>query len=211
MARWRPRKTHQTMANRPSEIAPAPASSGAKSSKDPTAAGKRWRLQPWWPIFLVVMLANYMVTQLFFGEPSSIAIPYSFFKQQVEAGNVKDVSSVGDSIQGRFKTTVTYPVEQSPPATSNTPASPPGDRSKARTSTEFKTQRPTFADQDLERRLEEKGVVTQAVDENASSWFKLLVGFGPTLLLIGAFLWISRRAAAAAGAGLFGLGRSRAK
>jgi cell division protease FtsH len=38
----------------------------------------------------------------------------------------------------------------------------------------------------------------------------LLVGFGPTLLLIAAFVWMSRRAAAAGG-GLFGLGRSRAK
>src|SRR3954453_5113581 len=189
------------MANRPNDEAAPLSSSGAKPSKYPTAAGMRWRLQPWWAIFLALMLANYLVTQVFFAEPSSIAIPYSFFKQQVEAGNVKDVSSVGDSIQGRFKTTVTSPVEQPPPATSNTPASPPGDRSKARTSTEFKTQRPTFADQDLERRLEEKGVVTQAVDENASSWFKLLVGFGPPLLLIGVFLWISRRAAAAAGAG----------
>jgi len=159
----------------------------------------------------VLILANYTVSQLFFGEPSSIAIPYSVFKQQVEAGNVRDVSSVGDAIQGRFKTTVTYPAEQPPGPPASTPASSPGDRSKARTSTQFKTQRPTFADQDLERRLEEKDVVIQAVDENASSWFKLLVGFGPTLLLIGAFLWISRRAAAAAGGGLFGLGRSRAK
>jgi cell division protease FtsH len=54
-------------------------------------------------------------------------------------------------------------------------------------------------------------VIIKAVDENASSWFKLLVGFGPTLLLIGAFVLISRRAAAAAGGGLFSLGRSRAK
>src|SRR5207237_3831809 len=131
----------------------------------------------WWPIFLALMLANYMVTQVFFGEPSSIAIPYSFFKQQVEAGNVKDVTSVGDSFQGRFKTTVTYPLEQSPAPTANPPASPPADRPKARTSMQFKTQRPTFAGQDLERRLEENGVVIQAVDENASSWFKLLVGF----------------------------------
>src|ERR1043166_4718396 len=141
------------MANRPSDVAPSPASSGAKAPKGPTAAGKRWRLQPWWPVFLVLMLANYMVSQRFFGEPSSIAIPYSVFKQQVEAGNVKDVSSVGDSIQGRFKTAVTYPAEQPPEPPASTPASRPGDRSKARTSTQFKTQRPTFADQDLERRL----------------------------------------------------------
>ena len=192
-------------------MAAPPSSSGTKASKDAAAGAQRWRLQPWWPIFLVIMLANYVVTQVFFREPSSIAIPYSFFKQQVEAGNVEDVTSVGDSIQGHFKTTVTYPLEQSPAPTANTTASPPADRSNARTSMLFKTQRPTFADQDLERRLEEKGVVIQAVDESGSSWFKLLVGFGPTLLLIAAFVWISRGAAAAAGGGLFGLGRSRAK
>ena len=199
------------MANRPSDVAAPPSSSGTKASKDAAAGAQRWRLQPWWPIFLVIMLANYVVTQVFFREPSSIAIPYSFFKQQVEAGNVEDVTSVGDSIQGHFKTTVTYPLEQSPAPTAKTTASPPADRSNARTSMQFKTQRPTFADQDLERRLEEKGVAIQAADESGSSWFKLLVGFGPTLLLIAAFVWISRRAAAAAGGGLFGLGRSQAK
>jgi cell division protease FtsH len=199
------------MANRLSDLAAPPSSSGTKASKDAATGAQRWRLQPWWPIFLVIMLANYVVTQVFFRESSSIAIPYSFFKQQVEAGNVEDVTSVGDLIQGHFKTTVTYPLEQSPAPTATTTASPPADRSNARTSMQFKTQRPTFADQDLERRLEEKGVAIQAADESGSSWFKLLVGFGPTLLLIAAFVWISRRAAAAAGGGLFGLGRSRAK
>ena len=53
-------------------------------------------------------------------------------------------------------------------------------------------------------------MVIKAVDENGSSWFKVLVGFGPTLLLIAAFVWLSRRAATAGG-GLFGLGSSRAK
>ena len=199
------------MANRLSDVAAPPSSSGTKASKDAAAGAQRWRLQPWWPIFLVIMLANYVVTQVFFREPSSIAIPYSFFKQQVEAGNVEDITSVGDSIQGHFKTTVTYPLEQSPAPTAKTTGSPPSDRSNARTSMQFKTQRPTFADQDLERRLEEKGVAIQAADESGSSWFNLLVGFGPTLLLIAAFVWISRRAAAAAGGGLFGLGRSHAK
>jgi cell division protease FtsH len=200
------------MANRPSDTAASSSSSGGtKGPKDAAVGGQRWRLQSWWPIFLALMLANYVMTQVFFREPSSIAIPYSFFKQQIDAGNVEDVTSVGDSIQGRFKTTVTYPVEKSPAPAANPPASPPANRSTARTSMLFKTQRPTFADQDLERRLEEKGVVIQAVDESGSSWFKLLVGFGPTLLLIAAFVWLTRRAAAAAGGGLFGLGRSRAK
>jgi cell division protease FtsH len=149
------------------------------------------------------MLANYAITQLFFPEPSSVVVPYTFFKQQVEAGNIAAVTSVGDSIQGSFKAITTYP----PPGSK----APAADAPKPRASMQFRTQRPAFADQDLEKRLDDKGVVINAVDQNTSSLFKLLVGFGPTLLLVGAFVWISRRAAAAAGSGLFGLGRSRAK
>jgi cell division protease FtsH len=160
------------------------------------------RPRPWWLLFLVIMLANYLATQFLFPDPASITVPYTFFKQQVEAGNVVDVTSVGDAIQGSFKSNTTYP-----PKGTGTPAA---DAPKARTSMQFRTQRPAFADQDLEKRLDDKGVIIKAVDENSSSWFKLLVGFGPTLVLVGAFVLFSRRAAAAGG-GLFGLGRSRAK
>jgi cell division protease FtsH len=59
--------------------------------------------------------------------------------------------------------------------------------------------------------LEQKGVVIKALDQGGPAWFTLLVGFGPTLLLIAGFVWLSRRAAAAGGGGLFGLGKSRAK
>ena len=90
------------------------------------------------------------------------------------------------------------------------PAAPAG-QAKPLTSDQFRTERPAFADPGLEGRLEAQGVEVTALDEHASSWFTVLIGFGPTLLLIAGFLWISRRAAAAAGGGLFGLGRSRAK
>jgi hypothetical protein len=91
---------------------------------------------------------------VFFREASSIVVPYSFFKAQVDAGNVEDVTSVGDAIQGRFKTNVTYP----PPKAGTPPGQPHSpDQPGARTSTEFKTQRPIFADQDLERRLADQG------------------------------------------------------
>jgi len=192
------------MPNPPPDTAQAPRPSVPPTASKEAASGHRLRPRPWWLIFLVLMLGNYVAAQLFFPEPSSITVPYTFFKQQVEAGNVADVTSVGDSIQGSFKKKTTYP----PPG----PGAPAADAPKARESMEFRTQRPAFADQDLEKRLDDKGVVIKAVDENASSWFKLLVGFGPTLLLIAAFVWISRRAAAAAGGGgLFSLGRSRAK
>lgn len=101
----------------------------------------------------MLMVANYAVTQVFFREPPSITIPYTFFKQQVEAGNVEDVTSVGDAIQGTFKTTVTYPPPTSQAQTANAPAPPSAGQPKARTSMQFTTQRPAFAGQDHADRL----------------------------------------------------------
>jgi cell division protease FtsH len=199
------------MANPPSDTGTAGRAGGSSHAPKGAATGARRRPQPWWLVFLVILFANYLAMQFFFPEPTAITIPYTFFKSQIEAGNVADVTSVGASIEGSFKTKTTYPPPAPAAAPGAAPASPAAGQAKARTSLQFKTQRPAFADQDLERRLDEKGVIIKAVDENASSWFKLLVGFGPTLLLIGAFVLISRRAAAAAGGGLFSLGRSRAK
>ena len=151
-----------------------------------------------------------MLARLLFPEPSSITIPYSLFKEQVEAGNVGDVTSTGDSIQGSFKKEVTYPPPRLEPPRAEAPPEARSSAIEPRTSMQFRTQRPAFADSGLEKTLEGKGVTVEALDESVSSWFELLVGFGPTLLLIAAFVWMSRRAATAGG-GLFGLGRSRAK
>jgi cell division protease FtsH len=199
------------MANPPPHTGTAGRAGGPSTASKGAAPGARRRPQPWWLVFLAILFVNYLAMQFLFPEPTAITIPYTFFKSQIEAGNVADVTSVGASIEGSFKSKTTYPPAAPAVAPGAAPASPAAGQPKARTSMQFKTQRPAFADQDLERRLDEKGVVIKAVDENASSWFKLLVGFGPTLLLIGAFVLISRRAAAAAGGGLFSLGRSRAK
>jgi cell division protease FtsH len=163
---------------------------------------------------LIAMSANYLLMRACFPEPTSISIPYTFFKEQVAADNVEHVTSQGDSIGGIFKAEVTYPAKPLP--------APDGPETRAlawlrsgalepRTSKRFETRRPAFADQSLEAMLEEKGVVIEARDESASSWFKLLIGFGPTLLLIAAFVILARRAAASGGGGMFSLGRSRAK
>jgi len=67
----------------------------------------------------------------------------------------------------------------------------------------------------LETRLEQQGAVINArsLDQPANPLLSLLLGFGPTMLLIGAFLWLSGRLsnAAGSGGGMFSFGRSRAK
>lgn len=50
--------------------------------------------------------------------------------------------------------------------------------------------------------------------QQEGSWFNTVLAFGPTLLFIGAIMYLSRRAASGAGGGqggIFGMGRSRAK
>jgi len=198
------------MANPPTNnTAPFPPDGRSKSSKGAAPGRPRLKPQLWGLIFLIIMMVNYMMTRVFFAEPPSMTISYTFFKQQVAAGNVDVITSVGDSIEGSFKTKVTYPPVKAGSPSHDPPLSPLSGELEPQTAMRFKTQRPVFADPGLETLLEAKDVVVEATDESASSWFQLLVGFGPTLLLIAAFVWISRRSAA--GGGLFGLGRSRAK
>lgn len=185
---------------------PAP----AKGVPEPSVNRRRFPPQMLWLIFAGLMLANYLVMRLFFPEPPSVTVSYTFFKQQIAAGNVETVTSVGDAIRGKFKAEVSYPPKTTPATKLDSTTGPLGDQHDVNPSLRFNTQRPVFADPGLEKLLDEKGVVIDAVDQGRPSWFTLLVGFGPTLLLIGAFIWMSRRAAAAGG-GIFGLGRSRAK
>ncbi len=185
-----------------------------KPSKDAAGRTPTVKPQPWWMVVMIVVAANFLLMRACFPEPTSLTIPYTFFKQQVEAGNVEEVTGLGDSIRGTFRENVTYPAPDAAPKVSTEPKLPTWlapDPHEPHTSKRFATERPAFADAGLETLLEKQGVVIDARDADGSSWFKVLVGFGPTLLLIAAFIWISRRAAGAGGGGVFGLGRSRAK
>jgi cell division protease FtsH len=157
---------------------------------------RQFRPQPWWLTILVIMAANWALMRVLTPEPRFVDIPYTLFKEQVAASNVEEVTSQGDAIQGTFKKEVTYP----------------RDGPTARTALRFQTLLPAFANPGLETLLEEKGVLINArpLDEGRSLSQSLLLGFGPTLLLIGAFIWLNQRMMAS-GRGLFGLGRSRAK
>jgi cell division protease FtsH len=176
--------------------APRPPGQSPGEKKDQKSNQEQPKLRSWWWTALLILAANWVLMSVLFPEPTYISIPYTTFKEQVVAGNVEEVVSQGDAIQGRFKQEVTYPA-----------SGPDSHASK-----QFKTQRPAFASPGLETLLEEKGVVVNArpLEEGRSFWQNALLGFGPTLLLIGAFIWLSRRAAAAGG-GLFGIGQSRAK
>ena len=79
-------------------------------------------------------------------------------------------------------------------------------------STRFQTEIPTFVNNDaLNALLDKEHVVINAhsTDSAPPFWEQLLLGFGPTILLVGLFILIARRASAGSALGSFG--RSRAK
>ena len=119
-------------------------------------------------------------------------VSFTFFKQQAEAGNVLDITSRGEIIQGTLKEPTVYPGD---------------DESGSRPIVEFSTVRPEFAGASLEALLDSKGVVMNASTavESRSWWMNLLLSFGPTLLFVGVFVWLAKRLGAS-----LNLGRSRA-
>ncbi len=179
-------------------VDPAPDGRGAPSpEKPPSPTGMSWRR--FGAVLLALLVLNYALTSLLPGSKRPERISYTpVFLEQVEKGNVKQISSKGDEISGEFKTEV----------------DPEG---KAEKTKKFTTQVPTFADNDkLSALLVSKGVEVNAepIDNGRGFLATLLISLLPTLLLIGVFVYIARRAAGAAGGGMGGiggLGRSRAK
>ena len=141
------------------------------------------------------MLAlNLFLTSRAMEPESRVRVPYSpFFLQQVNAGNVEEITSKGTDIQGTFKKEVTY--EDSKPTT------------------RFRTEIPAFANTDeLSELLQENDVTVNAepLDTGAPWWQTLLFGFGPTILFVLLLFWLFRRAGNVQNV-LGSFGRSRAR
>jgi len=149
-------------------------------------------------MLLVLLALNWIVSSVLLGPEPRTSVSYTFFLTQVEAKNVADITSTGDTIEGTFTKKAAY--------------TPVGE-DKAEQVDRFTTQRPSFADDDLFAKLQANGVPVNAnpPDAPAPVWQQLLVGFGPTLLLVGLLIWFLRRAATGAGGGIGGFGKSRAR
>jgi cell division protease FtsH len=163
-----------------------------------------------WLWFALILLANFLLVRFLFPGPEApVEVPYTFFKEEVRAGNVEAIYSQGDTIEGRFEEPVTYPPK-------GEAGSEPGS-TPSRTSKTFTTVLPSFVDPGLEELLIENGVEISAepIQEGGGWWQTLLFAFGPALLLIGGYIWLYRRAqqqgGGGLGGGLTGVGRSRAR
>jgi cell division protease FtsH len=156
----------------------------------PRPPGGSW----FWLALLVLLVFNYIAASQFEKQPTRISVPYTVFRSQVDGGNVREISTQGEEIQGDFRAKVRYPNKKGEPS-----------------STKFKTVRPAFGNDGLLNLLIAKGVVVNAkpISTGASLFETLLVSFGPTILLVVLFVLLMRRAGGAAGLG--GFGRSRAR
>ncbi|HEX2159459.1 MAG TPA: ATP-dependent zinc metalloprotease FtsH [Actinomycetes bacterium] len=149
-----------------------------------------------WMFLLGLLVLNLVLSALLVRPPDRTEVPYTLFRAQVEAGNVASVTGIEDAIDGQFKNPVRVPVD--------------GQEQEV---TRFSTRRPEFAANDnLWELLTEHNVEVRAEPPPGPSLLeRLLLGFGPTLLLVGLFVLLARRATAGAAGGLGGFGRSRAR
>ena len=178
-------------------VVPAPDGRGMPDEHKPKPP-HRWR--GFWIVVAALLVINVLSVLMVRSSQPRVKVPFSpYFLHQVEAGRVKSISSKGDTISGTFTRQLVYPVG-----------------SKTKPTTLFSTQVPTFWDNAaLTRQLQAKGVEVNAKNPNPgrSLLSEVLLGFGPTLLLVGLFVLLARRAQSAAGGlgGLGNFGRSQAR
>src|SRR4051812_29878177 len=158
-----------------------------------------------WIVVLSLLAINYLSVALFApGRAKSVTIPYDAptgpagFVQQVTNNNVTKIKTQGASVEGEFKNEVKFPND------------------KADAVKNFETELPSFViynNGGLNKLLSDHKVTTSATPINDGRGFftNLILGFGPVILLVVLFVWLSRRAAGGQMGAIGNFGRSRAR
>jgi cell division protease FtsH len=159
------------------------------SRRPPPDPPRSWRIpggRHLWVGVVVLLAINWWVgSRLLDTDRDAIKISYSQFRHQIQVGNIRDVTSAGDTIEGTFR-----------------------DGAPGALKGHFETMRPEFAGDDLLKLLEKHGVNVMADPQpQPALWRILLISFGPALLIVGLFAFVLPKALGAPG----GLGRSRAR
>ncbi len=176
----------------PWRVSPAPDGRGGPPPKGPMKSGLSW--QRFFTIMLVLLALNFFLATLLPGGDKPGRISYTpTFLTELEKGNVASISSKGETISGDFKKEVDPPGEETGPTLT------------------FTTEVPTFAnDDELSELLVSKNVEVNAepAAQGRSMLASFMLALFPTLLLLGGFLYLMRRAA---GNQMGGFGKSKAK
>ncbi len=175
-----------------------PAGGRGQSGVPPQKQGSlRW----FWLLFAVLLTLNFVIAASITktSTPPTLTLPYSLFYAQVKDENVASITATGESIQGILRRSIHYPAGKN-----------------GQTSKDIKTERPVFANDNVFQKLLADGATVGAKSTSSSTSLleELLVGFGPTLLLVGVIFLVMRGATRglAGGAGSFaGFGKARAR
>jgi len=170
---------------------PTPWKVEGNTSED-EARGPRRRLLPtgrrFWALVAALTLLNVTLAVVLLRPPERLALPYTEFRTQIRAGNVDEVTSAGDVIQGELSRAILRDGERS---------------------AEFETRRPAFADDNLIALLERNSVTIRSrAPDDRPLWQLIVFGFGPTLLFVTVIVLILRRTS---GGGLLRIGKSKAE
>lgn len=176
----------------------------SEDNKNDTPGPKDKLKQPYWRVLIAFGVAILLVYvwQMYMVPPgvSRYSIPYSTFMAQLQTGNVNSVSIKGDRIRGGLVEKTEMQLEEFP---------------KPVEVQQFETYAPKFAGEGLIERLEEKGVeVSVQPEEKMSVLWQILSWILPVALIIGAWIYLMRRATRQVGGGaggLFSFGQSKAK
>jgi len=139
-----------------------------------------------------------------YGPSDMLKVSYTDFKNRVRQGNVSEITVKGNEVRGIFK----EPVKPGSPSNASQENLPEYRG--------FQTILPSFEDLELMNLLEEKGVNVK-VEPKEGSWFwGLLVSLLPWILIIGFFVYTSKKMQERMGSmggpgGIFGFGKSKAK
>lgn len=141
----------------------------------------------------ILILGVLLVVFLWWAVDESIsqneAVDYSFFLEQLDAGNVASIKATGDQIEGKWRTV------------------PEGGPDQGRTYVDsFRTTMPVWAryDEEFRRLLREKGVQQSAERTEIGFGTQLLIYVGLSMMLVFLMISIMRRNADPMGSGFLG-------
>lgn len=154
----------------------------------------------WLIIFGIVLLGWYLFQYIFSSgstssAPNALEVPYSTFYQQIQQGNVNDVTFQGQDVTGTFKN----------------PINVQDANGNKKSGTNFHLTQLSGGDPNLIKLLNASGVTYQAkpvADNNL--WLNILVNVLPWLVLIALFVFVIRRATQGQ-QNIFSFGKSKAK
>lgn len=136
---------------------------------------------------------------MLFGPNQPLKVSYTEFKKYVNQGKVSEITVEGSKITGTFKEPVKVGA---------------AEEKKGKSYDSFKTVMPSFDDSELLPLLEKKGITVNAEVQERSWLGMLLINLLPWILLIGFFVYSSKKfqeRMGGPGGGIFGFGRSKAK